>query len=429
MIANVDPSRPRKRATWCLFGALVAGAAAVPSVGLAQLSEVLHVGDTVPEIQGDYRSLKRPEAAGAGRATFIARTTFGFSGIYSGDSAANAVVVTYRGLIDSGGEVRRFSRPASNVVGQNAWQAHTGGVGTGIFSDVTGLGIVAVKGNPAGVTVLDDFERPAITDNQGVVFFAKLANFTNGIFRCSGGDGNCDTGTGTLQQLVAPLATYLDTVDSEMRVICSFTEQFDASNWGIAFRARTATMAGGCGSTQKETILRKSYGGGFQPVAKDGDAALPAPLSRKHFRFDGPPEINNDGDVAFLGETITPVDDVIYFCDVVSCPGTSPTPVVVQRALDTDGNHLTRFKAVGMSDGNAIVFQSVVELAGGGKTLGIHIAPNPGVPQKVITNHQFALGVEFRRLGKPSMSSDGYVAFEAVVKDGGTSRSALFVYQ
>jgi hypothetical protein len=404
-------------------------AALSPRVADAQITEVIRVGDTAPDFQGQFRSLKRPESAGDGQATFIARTTGGFNGIYTAGTLPDAVL-TFRGEVGAAGEVRRFSRPAANVDAEHAWQAHTVGVGTGIFSDAPGiyLGIVAVKGNPAGAGLLDTFERPVITDTGDVVFFAELSTSVDGIFRCSGGNGNCDTGTALLEQIAAAGTVYTDSVDAEARVICSFTEQFDASNYGIAIRARTARQTTGCGGTQLETILRKQYGGGFQAVAKDGDDALPAPSSRKHFRFDGPPEINNDGDVTFLGETTTPVDDVIYFCDVLSCPAAPPTPVVVQRTLDPDGNRVTRFKAVGASDANEVVFQAVVELAGGGKALAIYLSPSPGVLQKIIAKKEVNGGLEFRRLGKPSMSSDGYVAFEALVKDGITSQSAVFVY-
>jgi len=390
----------------------------------AQITEVLRVGDAAP-IGGAYRGFERSESAGGGRAVFIARTTDGISGIF-GAAAPPGSVVTFRGEATPNGEVRRFSRPAANVFGEHAWQARTTTT-TGIFADVAAQNVVALKGRVVGAATMQNFERPVITDAGDVVFFALLSTSQGGIFRCTGGNGNCNSGTATLQQMVTIGHTYFDSVDGTMRVICSLGEQLDASAWGIAFRARTALVGAGCSGTRVETVLRKQYGGAYQAVVKAGDEALPG-ASREHFRFDGPPVIDNDGDIAILGETVNPVDDVIYFCDLGSCPGTPLQPIVVQRDTDVDGNVLTRFKAIGMSDVDDIVFQTVVELAIGGKTSGIYLATSPAVRQKIITNHETNGPFEFRRIGKPSMSSDGYVSFESLVTDGITSQFAVFVY-
>ena len=412
----------------CIAAALIAFSAASRALA-ASPTIVLQEGNTSPD-GSSYTSLRRPDSAGAGRTAFVGRTELTPGGIFLASSAPGTAVAQRGQLIlGAGVSIRRVFRPAANVLGEASWQARVSDFGSGLFSTLASDTIVAARDQTVGAATLEGFDRPAISDNGDVVFYARLSNLSETLFRCTGGDRNCYSGTGALQELVTLGDAYVDSVHAETRVICDLGEQIDASNWGIAFRARTAPLPVGCSGPAVETILRMPFGGAIQTVATGGDLAKPFTGTRAYSRFDGPPEIDNDGDVAVLGETVDPVQEVIYFCDVLACPADPAEAAVVQLQDDGAGRTVTRFKAVGMSDADDIVFQAVAS-GSDSKALGIYVARAPSwTLERVAANGDAAPGGEYRRVGRPSMTSDGYIAFEGQLKGGTLSRFTLWVYQ
>jgi hypothetical protein len=313
-----------------------------------------------------------------------------------------------------------------------------------VFSETAADKVVAVRGQqvpgqPAGY-LIDQPERPDISDSGDVVFFSTIngITLTASIFRCYGGDGNCYTGSGTLEEMVTVGDTYLDSISAETREICELTEHVDASSWGIAFFALTAPTFGGCSAGNDETILRLEYGTiTIRPVAKAGDPAEPGAGPRRQYRFDGPPAINNDGDVAFLGETVSGAQqqEVIYFCNEASCPADPsdlPEDIVRQHDDDAAGRDLTRLKSVGLSDLDDVSFQAVANSTVAGSGFGIYLAQPPFTPPALRIagkNDQTpdSLGT-FGETDRPSMSSDGHVAFKSKVRWPDRGREGIWMY-
>lgn len=81
---------------------------------------------------------------------------------------------------------------------------------------------------------------PYLTKTQGIVFKAYLGavdeDVDEAIVRCAGGEGNCSSGTGTLETLVRKSDPIPDQTG---RVLCDL-KQFDASDFGVAFVAEPA---------------------------------------------------------------------------------------------------------------------------------------------------------------------------------------------
>jgi hypothetical protein len=431
----------RRRVARSIVAATVLGAVAAASA-VAQVESVAETKDAAPG-GGTYRGLRRPDVAGSGAAAFLAKVKTASGnvlGIYetTAPMVGAAVVLRDDTVPVAGGRFRRFSRPAINGGGTVAWQARIAGgpFGHGIFAESAAGTIVAASDDPnpgsAGGTI-DRPSRPEISDNGDVVFYARLrsASADEGLFRCVGGNGNCSPygGTAVLEQLVVTGDTYTDSVDAASREVCELSENFDVSNWGIAFRATTAP-AGGCSGAAVRGVLRMPFGGAIEAIAKDGDPADPGPSS-VHFRFDGAPAINNAGDVAFLGETLNPVQEVVYHCTVAGCPvaGVTPQAFVLQGASDGGGSTVTRFKSVGISDAGDVAFHAVVRDPDK-RGLGVYLAryPSTTLERLAVKKDIVVPEGELRRIERPAMSTSGHVAFRGKVKNaivGG--RFAIFV--
>jgi len=397
----------------------------------AQPSVILEEGDLSPD-GSTYVSLRRAESGGAGRVAFNGRTVFARGGVFIASSApGTAVSLIGEVLPGSGVTVRRVYRPAANVLGETAWQARVAGLFRGgIFSSLAGNDVVVARGDAVGMTTINGLERPAITDNGDVVFVVELATGDEVLFRCTGGDHNCHSiTTAVRERLVGVSDVYFDSVHAENRVVCALNGQIDASNWGIAFHAETAKQVTGCTGSRQDSILRMAYGGPVQTVALVGDPAVPFDGTRYYERFSLPPTVNNSGNIAFFTETVGPVQEVIYFCDPAVCPATDPEPVVFQHDDDGGGRLVSRFRSVDISDANDISFQAVASDSNG-KVLSVYIARDPGwTLERVAANKDPVGGGEFRRVGPPSMSSDGYVVFQAELRTPSGSNLALWAYQ
>jgi hypothetical protein len=397
----------------------------------AQATLILQQGDPAPD-GSTYRSFGRAESAGAGRVAFVGRTDLLRGALFIATSVPGATIAEVGDILaGSGVTLRRMFRPAANAGGDTAWPAHVSGAfGGGIFSSLAANDVVLARSDSVGMGVeIRDLDRPSLSDNGEIVVHAQYTNLDEVLLRCSGGDHNCHSGTGTREELVAINDVYFDSVQSENRIICRLSGQVDASNWGIVFRALTAKQTAGCAGAQQETILRMPYGGVPQTVATADETALPANGKRKYLRFDGS-AIDNEGDVAVLGETVEPVQEVIYFCPVATCPATLPLVVASQRMDDGAGRAIGRFKAIGISDLNDVSFQAIAA-APDLKTLSIYIARYPAwTLERVAANKEPSPvpGAEFGRLGRPSMSSDGYVTFEAQAKTDTTRPFAFWSY-
>jgi hypothetical protein len=407
----------------------------IPSAA-AQLSLVVEVGDAGPDGGGEqYKIVRRPDPGDGGAAAYRARMKGGVDnrGVYTATTTPGASVALRDSIVPSGGFYRRFSRPSTNASGDVAYDARTpGGSGRGVycqpdstcFEDTVVLKSGTNTGSAGGE--FSKFCKPAMTDSEGVAFHATLSggSESEGLFRCSSGNGNCASGTGILEQLVV----VGDLFDGGTREVCEISHNFTASDYGIAFRAKTGSV--GCGGGTQDGVLRMDYASDtIVQLALAGDTADTGSGSSSYSRFDGPPAINNSGDVAFLAETVTPLD-IVYRCEIGTCPAAIAEAFVVQGDSIGGSTFVSRFRAVGISDAADVSFQAI----GDGistRGLGVYVRRDSLAFETAAFKNDPATGDRvFRRVRLPSMSPSGYVAFRAKTKltTDGTSAYGVFVY-
>ena len=183
-----------------LFGFL---ALQLPNFSHAQVQTIVVKGNAGPIASSQYRQFERRPAAGgelAGNAVAFAGKLklLGGSirGVFSEDPINPGIVEGSQISVIPGTQgFKRFRRPSMNTVGEVTWVAGLGGAGRGVF--LSGPQLVSLVGDPIPTGgVLNRFARPVIADAGDVVFHATISGgASEGIFRCSGGDRNCSTGT------------------------------------------------------------------------------------------------------------------------------------------------------------------------------------------------------------------------------------------
>src|SRR2546427_832672 len=143
-----------------------------------------------------------------------------------------------------------------------------------------------------------------------------------GLFRCSGGNGNCSVahgGTGTL----TTLALVNDAVpDRSGRTFCSFGK-LAASTAGVAFHAITQLDCADITEPPAAGEFRKLLANPIETVALQGEAANPNPSpGGTIYVLPIDVAISNSGVVAFLSATVTGsvASSAVYRCTPPACP-------------------------------------------------------------------------------------------------------------
>jgi hypothetical protein len=414
----------------------------------ADLKTVAIRGDASPIGGLDYKAFQAPEVSddstdevaffATARNGTIERCIFKVD-----DTGAGGPVACKGDPTPNGKQFRDFSNPSMNASGEVAWTAGTTG-GNGIFKDDPTL-VTFIGDTVAGVTgVLKELSMARITDASHVVFKSTISGpavvggvpLDQGIFRCSGGDGNCSSGTGVLEKLVLKNDSLVDPPD---RKFCSFNA-LDASNFGIVFRA--STQKDDCTASTQDTsrvgIFRKQFGGAVETIALESRPSNPAPApgGTQYREFFGEPAIENSGIVTFRASTKNLFSlEILFLCDPATCPAAPADAPVQQGDDDGNGNTFRSFSSPVLSDAGDMAFQAQTKTPGGGTTSGVYIRRANGdidtVALKQLTPVPDLPGATFLFFGQPAMSSGGDVAFKAKVKATAKpkNREGVFLFE
>jgi hypothetical protein len=329
--------------------------------------------DPAPQPLSIYKRFKRPVASDTSdsAAAFFARISAlvggSTNGIFKDDPDAPGSVVVLKG--DPGPDSLAFSKfgnPSMNAGGDVAFDAQLSGGLTGVFRGDPD--VVALLGDtiPAVTGLLDGFEEVAITDAGDVNFIGTISGaaevggvkLDEGIFRCTGGDGNCSTGgTGTLEVLVLRND---DVPDRAGRKFCSF-ETLESSNFGVVFIAETHTDCSS-GSGDLRGVFRLPFGGSAVTVALEGEASEPQPIlgGTVYGFMSGHPDIASDGTVVFksrIGGIL--IEFVLFRCIVGTCPAAPADALIEQGQVDPEGALFKFFGSPVISDAGDVAFPAL----------------------------------------------------------------------
>jgi hypothetical protein len=431
---------------WTLGVALVGLVGGHAGPAAAVLKSVVLRGDPAPVPGFTYRAFRGASvAAVAGpRVVLIARVVGigGLHGVFLEDPDDGGLTLALQGdPAPSGQSFRRFDRPSINPGGVAAWHAFLTGGREGIFRQ--GPAVVSLLGDPIpGVTgLLKTFFPPVIITSGHVVFRATISGgdtiggvtIDEGIFRCGGGDGNCSSGSGTLEALVLrndPIP------DRPGRELCVFAE-VAASSFGIAFGAYTKDDCAGGGAAQFG-IFRQPFGGAVETVALEGEPAqpLPDPGGTVYGSIDAdPPGIEDDGITVFLASTTGLLNTIaLYSCDPSVCPASPAVAAVKLGDTDPGGNTFRRLKPPTVSDAGDMVFAATAS-GPGGRVRALYRRLAGGMLEILAAEGDAVPGAnppaELRRFG-PRVSPGGRIAFRGLMRNivpPANSRRGIFVIE
>jgi hypothetical protein len=347
-----------------------------------------------------------------------------------------------------------------------------------------------------GTGLLRDFSFARIATSGDVAFIGSISGgavvlgveVNEGIFRCTGGDGNCSSGTGTLQTL----ALVNDPIpDRPGRKLCNFTG-LAASSFGVAFSATTKLDCGTASEAALLGVFRKPVAGPIVTVALQGEASEPFPTPGGTIY--GLPRtavaISDIGHVAFVAttsgvtsttttsstststsstsststtsstaivtttsssvttssvtttstsstttSTATPpllATTAIFLCDPATCPAAPATAAVTRGVLDDAGNAFSTFSSPGVSLAGDITFSSRVAQPGFHGS-GVYIRRSGGDIETVaLTGDPVpppSPSAVFKRLtDPPAMSPGGRVTFRGRIKASVAPRSRRGIF-
>ncbi len=446
MIENPKLFRAQLRPSLMLLAWL--GLVLPPAIAQAQIQTIVLKGETAPEPMSIYRSFRQPQASDAplARVAFLGKirtATGGASGLFTEDPIAPGATLALRDdLAPSGQLYRRFSRPAVNVLGDAVFHAELSGGETGIYG--LGPSNVARTGDLAPFPLngsLSELSRPELTAAGDVVFHSTISggSLISGvivdemILRCSGGDRDCSTGTGVLEILAA----VADPVpDRPGRLLCSVSDRFGASPFGVVFHAVTKLDCTDLLEVPFEGLFRVPFGGVIATIALQGEQSNPflGVGGTVYGSFSGSPAIENDGIVAFIGITTGVFStEIVFRCDPALCP-LIPAEAWVQTG-DSDPSLFTvsKFTGLGISDAADVVFEATINELGD-KARAIYAKRDAsGLLEPIVVRGDPVPGsmpaATFGELREPTVSPGGRIAWRARIKrliGGGTEGFFLF---
>jgi hypothetical protein len=452
----LDDRHDGRRLSTTLAVVLAATATLLLPAGAARadITTVVLKGDPSSLLGAPYRKIdKRPRVGGdvAGHAVLFSARVRGSSargkGLFVEDPVLGGSVIALIGdPAPSGGPFRRIYDEAMNASGTVVWNATVGTTNRGIFRDGPAPVVLGGDGMPGGEGHIDKFGPPVVTDDGSVVFYSRVfggevqngVRIVEGVFRCSGGDGNCNSGTGTAETLVINDEPVLDIPGREL---CSIDPVVSASDWGIAFRGSTKIDCTSGVEYPLQGVFRMQYGGVVETLALQALASnpFPGPSGTSYEKFDLPPVIEDDGVVAF-GARIDAFDggvagidsQVIFRCDPAVCPATYAEVAVPQGLADGSGNTVSKLVALGINNDGDIAFHARVKASEGPNGRGIYVfrGATSALERIAVSGDAVpdaAPGTTFRKVLEPSMSSGGRISFQAKTK-ARSARAALGLF-
>lgn len=418
--------------TWTLAVTLAGAIGGHAGPAAAVLKAAVLKGDPAPIPGFTYRSLRGAsvgDAAGP-RVALVARVaaTGGRQGVFLEDPDDGGLTLALEGNgAPSGQTYRRFDRPSISPGGVAVWHALLTSGREGIFRQ--GPSVVSLLGDSIpGVTgLLKEFFPPVIIASGHVAFRATISGgatiggvtVDQGIFRCGGGDGNCSSGSGTLEALVLRNDAIPDRPGREL---CVFGE-VAASSFGIAFGASTKDDCTG-GETPRFGIFRLPFGGAVETVALEGEPAepVPGPGGTVYGSLDDePPGIENDGITVFQSSTAGLLTtNALYSCDPSTCPASPAVAAVKVGDTDPVGNAFRRMSSPSVSDAGDMVF-SATTTGPAGLIRALYRRLAGGMLEILADEGDLVPGAsppaEVRRFGPPRVSPGGRIAFRAVLRN------------
>jgi hypothetical protein len=352
--------------------------------------------------------------------------------------------------IPPGRAFRRLQGPSINLTSDVAFPSRVSG-GDGVFR--RGPAIIAVLGDPVpapGSGLLKNFPSASLTDTVGVFFAATISGGAvvptpsgsvvadEGVFRCSGGNGNCSAANGGTGVLTTVALVGHSVPDRANREFCGFGK-VSAGTFGVAFQAATKLDCADNSEATADGVFRAPVAGAIVTVALETEPSnpFPGPGGTTYASILTAPSIANSGMVTFGAQTAGVIfQRVVYLCDPVTCPAAPATAAVTAGQVDDDGNAFRTFSRSDVSDVGDVAFSAKVTPPTGGTRDGLYIReiggdivtvalagqPVPGAPA----------GSVFMGLLPPAMSNGGKVAFSGRYKTlTGTPRKprALFIYE
>jgi len=334
---------------------------------------------------------------------------------------------------------RAFQRFASETINTSqvvAWSSRIRFGRNGIFrGDPT---LVALVGDPVpapGTGALDRLSLANVTNAGDVVFESTISGgpAAQGLFRCSGGDGNCHAGgSGTLS--VVQLAG--DAVPDRVgRSFCAF-EEIAASSYGVVFHASTKLLCSNGGETALEGVFRKAVAGVAETLALAGESANPFPNAggTTYAGFPSAPTMNDSGAAAFVATTTGPGGtNALYRCDLGTCPASPATAIDISGDPDGNGNSFISFGPPAISAARDVAFTARVT-GPSGNFYAVYVRRAAGGVDTIAKRGDTVPGsspvATFHVLESPvAMSPAGKVAFKSRILRGVTprNREGIFV--
>jgi hypothetical protein len=415
--------------SWAL--ALVPGATRAATIKIVALQN-----EESPEASFFYKKFDNPRISDATgeRLAVYTRLGGGKQCIFSldPDTASGSTIVCRRDPTPDGHSFTRLGAKVGglsiNMTGTLGWAARVSSGRSGVFR--TGPATVASTGDPVplpGVGLLKTFSYARISNTGDVVFMATISGgavvlgveVNQGIFRCSGGDGDCSTGTGTL----TAVALVNDAVpDKPGRKYCKFLD-LDGGSYGVSFRANTKLDCANTSEVQAVGLFRQPVAGSAVTVGLEGEPCrpFPGPGGTTYFRISGPPSIADTGMVAFEAHTAGLVaNSILYLCDPATCPTSPATDEVTQGQLDDDGNLFRTFAAPAVSDLGEIAFRSSVSTPDSKQESALYIRHANADIETVARSNLPVPGASppgvWDDISPPAMSPGGKVAFGARIE-------------
>jgi len=404
----------------------------------AQLQTVLRKLDPAPVAAGEYKKFRSPVPGDANGGEIAFRATVkadvGIKGIWREPGTGVGSGVASKGDSGQGFSFRNFKRPVPNAAGDIAWFAFVTPQGSGVFRSQAGGGlkVAALEKSPSPLGgSYRRFFIPSLTASGRVVFWASIdqGSSDEAILSCSGGDGDCSTGSGTIEVL----AKSGDAIsDRPGREVCEFEEGLHASNWGVAFVASTKSDCAKSAELAKQGVFRKSYTGGIETVALAGEGSSLGGGFSVYTKFRDRPMIESTGKIVFRSSvSLIANSDALFLCQPPSCPG-SPAQMIVEKGQDDAlGNTLRKISSARIDDAGDVCFHAKAK-GPSAKGDAIYIRRAAGTLDRLVSKGNLVPdqpGATFRRVKIPFMSPAGRIAFKGAVAGSAFSGPAQFLFE
>jgi hypothetical protein len=424
--------------------ATAVSAVASPATAQATIDTVAIQDDQSPQPGLFFKTFKNPavgDVAGA-NVGFYATTTrskciFKLNPVLNTGSA----VACRGGVSPDARSFTSFADPSMNTAADVAWSARVSG-SSGVYrGDPTTVDLLGDAVPAPGSGLLNQLSMAQIADSGDLAFKSTISGAAmvgpvpvdQGIFRCSGGDGNCSPGgTGVLTSEVLKADSVPDRAG---RQFCDFSG-LDISSYGLAFRASTQLDCSDGGESPLVGIFRMPLFGAIETVALSSETSepFPVPAGTTYSSINSGPTINNSGEVAFGASATGNVGRrALFVCGVGTCPAAPATDAVDTGQTDDGGNVFKSFSAPAISDAGDIAFSAPVRGVPR-VTTGVFVRRASADIETVALDEDSVPGLvpaaRFTTLPpQPSISSAGRIAFRATVTRSvsPTHRQGIFV--